>query len=147
MLIDNLINYKKYVALHPLFKNAFDYLVALDSSTFSEGKFEILSTDLFAIHSTPSTSQFGALLEAHQAYIDIHYVVEGTELFGWKAISDCNQPIGAFNHEKDYIQFDDKNFSSIELNRNTFAVVYPEDAHAPGIKISSLKKVVLKIKV
>jgi biofilm protein TabA len=147
MIIDSLINYIKYNTLHPLFKNAFDYLVASDSTTFSEGKFDILSTDLFAIQSTPITSQPDSLLEAHQAYIDIHYVVEGTELFGWKAISDCNQPIGAFNHEKDYIQFDDKNFSSIELNRNTFAVVYPEDAHAPGIKISGLKKIVLKIKV
>lgn len=147
MIIDNLVNYKKYNTLHPLFKNAFNYLISLNGNMLAEGKFEVMGTDLFAIHSLPNSSQSASKLEVHQAYIDIHYIFEGEELFGWKAISECSQPIGEFDIKKDYMFYNDTNYRTIKLTQNTVAIVYPEDAHAPGIKTTNLKKVVLKVKL
>ena len=147
MIIDNLLNHTKYKSLHPLFNEAFNYLNHLNLDNLVEGKIELLGTHLFAICSTSHSIQPDTKLEAHQAYIDIHYIIEGTELFGWKALSECNKPIDAFNIEKDYILYDNTDYSTIKLTKGSFAIVYPEDAHAPGIETKNLKKIVLKIKI
>ena len=148
MLIDHLENYKKQIALHPLFDAAFQYLRSIKTAELVEGKIEIKGDDLFAIIASPGTLiDENPKLEAHKVYIDIHYIIEGTELFGWKSISECDQPIDSFNDEKDYILYDNKDFSTIKLTKGSFVIVFPEDAHAPGIETTNLKKVVLKIKI
>lgn len=148
MVIDHLENYKKQLALHPLFDLAFQYLHSIKTAEVVEGKIEIKGDDLFAIIASLGTLiDENPKLEAHQAYIDIHYIIDGTELFGWKALSECDMPIDVFNYEKDYILYDNNDYSTIKLTKGTFAIVYPEDAHAPGIETENLKKMVLKIKI
>ena len=148
MNLSELQNKNRYINLHPLFGKAFAFLEKENLSQLPEGKLEIDGDDLFAIISKPGTSaEEIPKLEAHKKYIDIHYIIAGTELFGWKDLNDCKGVEGEFDFEKDYVLYNDQDFTNLLLNRNAFVVVYPEDAHSPGIKTEQLHKVVLKIKL
>ena len=148
MILSELQNKNRYINLHPLFGNAFTFLEKENLSQVPEGKLEIDGDDLFAIISKPGTStEEIPKLEAHKKYIDIHFIIAGTELFGWKNLNDSKQVEGKFDFEKDYVLYNDQDFTSLLLKKNNFVVVYPEDAHSPGIKTEQLHKVVLKIKL
>jgi biofilm protein TabA len=148
MILSELQNKNRYINLHPLFGKAFAFLEKENLSQLSEGKLEIDGDDLFAIISKPGTSaEEIPKLEAHKKYIDIHYIIAGTELFGWKNLNDCKGVEGEFDFEKDYVLYNDQDFTNLLLNKNAFVVIYPEDAHSPGIKTEQLHKVVLKIKL
>lgn len=148
MILSELQNKNRYINLHPLFGKAFAFLEKENLSQLPEGKLEIDGDDLFAIISKPCTSaEEIPKLEVHKKYIDIHFIIAGTELFGWKNLSDCKGVEGEFDFEKDYVHYNDQDFTNLLLNKNAFLVVYPEDAHSPGIKTEQLHKVVLKIKL
>jgi biofilm protein TabA len=148
MILSELQNKNRYINLHPLFGKAFAFLEKENLSQLPEGKLEIDGDDLFAIISKAGTSaEEIPKLEAHKKYIDIHYIIAGTELFGWKNLSNCKGVEGEFDFEKDYVLYNDQDFTNLLLNKNAFVVVYPEDAHSPGIKTEQLHKVVLKIKL
>ena len=148
MILSEFQNKDRYINLHPLFEKGFTFLEKENLSQLPEGKLEIDGDDLFAIISKPGTSAEKILkLEAHKKYIDIHYIIAGTELFGWKNLKDCKHMEGEFDFEKDFVLYNDQDFTSFLLNKYNFVVVYPEDAHSPGIKTEHLHKVVLKIKL
>ena len=148
MILSELQNNNRYINLHPLFGKAFAFLEKENLSQLPAGKLEIDGDDLFAIISKLGTSaEEIPKLEAHKKYIDIHFIIAGTELFGWKSLNDCKHVEGEFDFEKDYVLYNDQDFTNLLLIKNNFVVVYPEDAHSPGIRSEHLHKVVLKIKL
>lgn len=147
MILSELQHKKRYINLHYLFDKASAFLEKGNLSQLPERKLEIDGADLFAIISKPDTSEGGILkLEAHKKYIHIHYIIAGAELFGWKNLNDCKQIEGEFDFDKDYVLYNDQDFANLLLSKNNFLVLYPEDAHSPGIESEQLHKLVLKIK-
>ena len=147
MIFSSFANYNRFESLHPLFPQAFDFLKS-GIPTLPDGKTEISGDDLFAIISRPGTSGSNILKpESHKKYLDIHYIIDGAELFGWKHISCVRNPEGEFDEEKDFILYNDQEYHEVLLKKGDFAIVYPEDVHLPGIKTEQLHKVVLKIKL
>ena len=148
MILSELQNKDRYINLHPLFGKGFTFLEKENLNQLPEGRLESDGDDLFAIISKPgSSAEEFPKLESHKKYIDFHYIIAGTELFGWKNLNYCKHMEGEFDFEKDFVLYNDQNFTSFLLNKNNFVVVYPEDAHSPGIKTEQLHKVVLKIKL
>ena len=88
--------------------------------------------------------------EAHKNYVDIQYIVEGTELIQ-------TAPVGKLEVETPYSAEKDIGFyrnnrdaATFVLTAGGYAVLYPADAHKPGIcekKPSVVRKIVGKIKV
>jgi biofilm protein TabA len=148
MIIDQLSNSAKYKKLHPIFDKAFDFLSQSDFDHFENGKLEIEKDDLFAIVSRNGTSIAAEpKLEIHRKYLDIHYVIQGTELIGWKFLNICNKAVDEFKINEDYQLFDDKDFNTFKLHAGEIMIVYPNDAHAPLLQTANLFKLVLKIKI
>lgn len=136
----------RYIVNHSLFQEAFKYLDDINDAMLPTGKVDIKGNEMFAIYSVPgSTKSVQPKLEAHKEYIDIHYIVEGKELFGWKPTEKCLLSDFEFNFKEDYILYSDLDFSTFILEKGMIVIVYPEDAHAPIIETENLKKVVLKI--
>jgi len=52
-----------------------------------------------------------------------------------------------FDTEADFGLFKDEPTSYITLKPNEFAIIYPEDAHAPIIGNGKIRKLVVKIKI
>ena len=150
MIIDKLENAALYRDIHRGFKEAFTFLQNITNKNFSIGKHIIDSDNIFAISNEYKTkNKNDSKIEAHKQYIDIQYIVEGTELIGYSPLR--KQTIYTeYNNETDLMFFQEPPSSYLEITKGMFAVFFPEDLHMPGIFRNSpvtAKKVVVKIKV
>ena len=88
-------------------------------------------------------------LEAHREFLDIQYILKGKEMVGWAPV-DTLTPTGEFNTAKDKGMYAGKNYP-MEIAEGYCYVVYPEDAHAPGVYLEGdaeqVTKLVIKLKV
>ena len=148
MIVDDLSQANKYEALHPRFKQAFEFLTSNNLEALSLGKHTIDGDNLFAIvvneEAVPmleSTSQF----ECHNQYIDIQYVFGGLETVGYKHRETCVEPRGEYNAEKDVLFFEDAPDFFFKLFPGQFGIYFPNDVHAPMIGDGKIRKVVIKV--
>lgn len=147
MIVDSLANAEKYYAIHPLFQKAFEFLKSSPLSTMENGTTVLVENDLKAIVQTPDGhAPCDAKLEYHRAFIDIQYVISGDETMGWSPLEGLGHP-GEFHEKDDYGIAADKPMAWIPVRPGSFAVFFPEDAHAPNIGPSKIKKVVIKVRV
>jgi YhcH/YjgK/YiaL family protein len=148
MILDSLKNASASEKLHPLFKQAFDYILANDLSKIEPGKIILDGDKLYiSVMEIDGKTPEIAKMEAHKKYIDIQVVLAGQESMGWTAIEHCTHEMDAYNPEKDIIFYTNKPTTYITVNPGQFAVFYPEDGHAPAIGKGKIKKAVVKVLV
>ena len=87
----------------------------------------------------------GARLEAHRRYIDIQYTIAGEEEIGWTPLASCTAPDGPFDETKDIAFFRDAPSAWLRVSPGSFAIFFPEDAHAPLAGRGALVKAIVKI--
>lgn len=148
MILDKLANASRYTCLHPLFAEAFRFLQEADLQHLPTGKHSLKGDALFAILSeaTGITAQ-EAKLEVHRRYIDIQYIVAGTDHMGWKDLAQCAAPSDAYNEARDAAFFPDKPVNWFDVPAGSFTIFYPDDAHAAMLTEEKVRKVVLKVAV
>lgn len=147
MILGNLKNAEQYYALHPLFKDAFEYIKATNFADAPIGKVELKGTDLFVIVSDSDLRpQSEAEIEVHNQYVDIQLPVSCAEVFGWAARLDMEKAKDSFDTTKDIQFFKDGYSTLISVNPGNFIVFFPEDGHAPCIGEGKIRKVVVKIR-
>ena len=116
--------------------------------TLPLGQQSLVGRDLFAIISEGTgTTEKGAKLEAHRKYIDIQFVVTGSDHMGWKSLAFCAEPSESYSEERDIAFFLDKTGNWFDVPAGYFTIFYPDDAHAPMATEETVRKVVLKIAV
>jgi len=148
MIFSNLAQSSRYTALHPLFQHAFDHIRDTDFFALAPGRYNIVGDDLIAIvEQVSAKTKEMAKLEAHRKYIDIQLVLEGDETMGWKPLADCHNPVSEHSMEKDIRFFHDAPASWIAVPPDHFCIFFPEDAHAPLVGKSQVRKVIFKVAV
>lgn len=148
MIIDSLKNTEQYEKLHPLFKQAFDYLKSVDFAKAETGKTELQGKDLFVMVSDSALKESeNAKPEVHNDYIDIQLPVSLPETFGWISRLEMKKEAAPFDKDKDIQFFDEKPTSYIAVNPGDFVIFYPQDGHAPCIGKGTVRKVVVKVKL
>ena len=148
MIIDNLANADKYLSIHPLFAEAFQYIKSVDLEAIEDGKYDV-SKGLKSIIGTKigmTAQESEAKFECHNNNIDIQICVKGNETFGWKSRNDCTSQKGEYNSEKDVLFFNEEPSMHFTLNSGEFVIFFPEDVHAPMIGEDEIKKMVIKVK-
>jgi YhcH/YjgK/YiaL family protein len=149
MIVDKIENSGLYSQSGTRIARAFQYLHTTDFSKLAAGKYEIESDDIFAIVSEYETKDIqDCALEAHRKYIDIQYLLEGSELIG---VTSLKKQIAskAYSEEDDYALYADHS-SLLELEAGRFAIFFPEDLHMPGVKNkqkAQVRKVIIKVRV
>jgi len=147
MIIDSLENIKHYRNLSERIKKGFEFIEEIDFETIEPGKYNVEGDDIFAIVSEYNTKEHvDAKPEAHERYLDIQYMVKGEELMGYTPLEDQEIMI-PYNADKDLV-FYKAETSPVKVSEGMFAVFFPTDIHAPGMKINEskpVKKVVVKI--
>ena len=150
MIKDNIKNYLTYESLYgELNKNlllGLKYLYETDFENLENGKYEINQDIVYAIVQDYNTKQTGQL-EAHRQYLDIQYIVKGSEKIG---IAKLSNQTPATDYEPDIIFYKDDAEDFITMNEKDFVILYPQDLHMPCIMIDEpkyVKKVVVKVKV
>ena len=145
MIIDTLANAERYYAIHPRFQKAFEFLRTQPLATLPFGKVVIDGDAITAnIQEASGQKAEAAKLEYHRKYIDIQYVVSGNETMGWMPVEGLGKP-QPFNEAQDYALAADAPQSWLNVRPGSFAVFFPEDAHAPNVGEGKWRKVVVKV--
>jgi YhcH/YjgK/YiaL family protein len=148
MILDTLANADRYAALHARFEAGFEFLRRTGLETMPPGRYPIHGDDLFAIVSkTNGRTREEAKLECHRKYIDIQFIIHGTDTMGWKPTAACHHPQSEYAPEKDIQFFADLPDSWVATPAGSFCLFFPDDAHAPLVSDGEIHKVVLKIAV
>ena len=149
MILDNMDNYKKYISLNKNFDKAFEFLKREDLETLPVGKYEIHGKDIFALVQEYETKALEtASYEAHKKYIDIQYLIEGTENMGYAQTNKLEVSV-PYNEETDFIELVGEPRLTL-FGKGEFFILFPEDAHMPGVlnkESKKVRKVVVKIAV
>ena len=153
MIVGNLKEIARQIYPTPQMQIALDYLRQIQDKDVPDGKVQIDGTNVYAIVQSYASAPVVDTLkfEAHRKYIDVQYVVSGKELLGWA-------PVGAMKTTVPYTDIKDAQYGVVSPGEVTFVrygagqaiVLYPTDAHAPGLADSvsqPVKKIVVKIAV
>ena len=148
MILDRLENSHTYLSLNKGFVQAFEFLKRSDLYELEPGKYEIDKDQVYAIVAKEQgRSKNDAQLETHEKYIDIQFVLTGSEDMGWKSKQLCQQAAGEYSLEKDLLFFKDEPASYFSVEPGTFAIFFPEDAHMPLLSSGQIHKVIIKIAI
>jgi len=150
MILDTLKNSARYCGMNPAFKEAFAFLERAVRENLPDGRYELDGDKLYAmVQAYETKNEADTKWEAHKKYIDIQFMISGTEIIGWDSID--NLPADqVYNEEYDCYVYQAPSATALILESGTFAVFYPEDLHKPGQAYPApapIKKVVVKIKL
>jgi len=146
LIVDHISNAERYAALGPLFEQAFDFLRTTDLNALKPGRYPLAGDALFALaqvyHTKPLSEGFW---EAHRRYIDLQFIVQGTERIGYAPLHrmqleshDEQRDLSVLQGEGDFLTLTD----------GCFMLLWPEDAHQPGLQTDQsgpVRKIVFKI--
>lgn len=152
MLTTNVEFAEKYDYLSEKFKKAFAFLKEMDLAALPVGNVSIDGEEVYAnVQSYTSMPAEECPFESHRAYFDVQYVVEGEECFGYEPIENLT-PSMEYDAERDLIFYQEpEEAGSVVLKAGDFAIVPPEDGHAPRRMTKNgpcqVKKIVVKVRV
>jgi YhcH/YjgK/YiaL family protein len=151
MIFDRIENHMNYRGISKGIDTAFDFLLNTNLEALEPGKYLIEGEDVFAVCMEYETKNLNlSKNEAHKKYIDVQYIVSGTEMMNVSAIKDLLKT-EEYDEAKDVIFYEHRADCSFAAGSGCFAVFFPEDAHMPGIFTKSgpenVKKVVVKVHV
>lgn len=128
---------------------AVNYLQQTDFSQLENGEYQIEGDQMYVVvkdvDTRAKTDGYG---ERHKHYIDIHYVLTGTEWIGFARDYD--------NHAIHVDELDTKDYALYEkvedevflvLKAGTYAIFYPSDVHRPCCSDTSgkIRKAIIKV--
>lgn len=152
-MIKNSLKYtKNYYNLSNKIKLALEYLEKNDLKVFDNGRYDILGDDVYVnVQDYTSKPETQGKWEAHKKYIDIQFMIKGTERIGVAEI-DNYQTTEAYDESKDleFLAVANDNYQFINMNENDFIILYPQDVHMPQIAMNTpsyVKKAVVKISI
>lgn len=147
MIVDRLENYKSYRGVHEHFSKVFAIFEKIATGTITDKT--VLEEGNVWVNAPAVVVETDEekLYEAHRDFIDIHYIVSGSEQFGIINIENLSVV-------KEYNQADDYSLLSgdvecVRLKKGDFCVVFPQDAHIPAyqkVGNEELVRVVAKIR-
>jgi len=148
MIADRLTHAQWYAAITPRIQRAFEFLNSTDLSALPVGRLELDGSRLYVlVQAYQSKLPEQGKWEAHRRYIDLQYVAEGCEQIGYAHLSRL--ALGDYNPEKDFQALTGQG-DFITLNAGDFMLLFPQDAHMPGMALGEsapVKKIVVKIAV
>jgi YhcH/YjgK/YiaL family protein len=145
MILDKVQHADRYFAVHPRFKAAFEFIAKPDVKMLAAGTYKIQDDDLFVIIAEDRAHEHHARLEAHKKYIDIQLTIDGAFDIGWKSLATCQMLERPYDAENDVMLYADAPECQLSLSPGTFAVFFPDDAHAPNAPKTFVKKAIVKV--
>lgn len=150
MIIDKITNLSKYRSLIPHIESIVRYLGTIDTSKMTAGKYDLPGTDLFHYCFEYDSAAFDSCKgEAHQKYIDIHMIVQGTETVG--ALDGTADEIGQYDPPNDHAPASGS-FRKCILAKGDFVMFFQHEGHItsahaiPGIS-DRVKRLVFKVPI
>lgn len=151
MIFDHISHLDKYQCLHPDMNKIIEFINTHPLTAMPAGRYEIEGTDSFLIIQQYETKSDEEIKwESHNKYIDLQYILYGSEKMGHSPSSRLKL-FSAYDQDKDLILYEEPDFfTSFEVYTGFFAVFFPTDAHKPSCRIGNaveVKKALIKLPV
>jgi YhcH/YjgK/YiaL family protein len=148
MIIDRLEKASLYQGVHKRLAMAFDYLRKTELEKVEPGTQEIDGRKVYVMVQRYETKPMEkGRWEAHRKYIDVQYVHQGAERFGYANVLDLKP--GNYDEAKDFLSLEGEGKGDFFLVRQgTFVILFPQDGHMPGMAVSvpqPVRKFVVKV--
>ncbi len=147
---------KSQLVLSAALKKGLEYLLKFDPKFFQgkedgfSEKVVIDGENVFANHSVYKTKPVSkARFEAHRKYIDLQIIWQGQENIEVTSLDNLKNKT-KYDPQKDIVFYKFFKAASLIMNPGYLAVLYPTDAHAPGVSSGCQKvvfKTVVKVKI
>ena len=152
MILDQIKNASFYEGILPAITTALEKAAAYTPENYPGGRIDVDGDNLFLLLNTYDThASEGALFEAHKAYIDVMYMVEGEETIYVKPTSQLSNITKEYDPAGDALLADlDADATPVRLTAGSFIVLMPQDAHAPACWVDgakNVKKIIGKVRV
>jgi YhcH/YjgK/YiaL family protein len=153
MVIGSIDTFDKGHVVYPeAITKALEYLRDHDFTKMEDGKYLIQGEDCFVnLQRYVTKLPEDCHPETHKKYVDIQYLAAGEEYVGWCPFSPDLEVLEPYDEEKDIAFY--KCLvpeSDILLKPGCFAVLYPDDVHAPQCAVDKpmeVVKAVVKVSV
>lgn len=132
----------------PLLKGLDEAVATVNALTeYEDGKVYPLSDGNRVIICNGKTNPV-ALAEAHREYLDLQYIIKGSEYMGWADLSECKAE-SEFDTGKDMGWYSG-DIRFVKITAGQCYVVFPEDVHMPCRHLeepTDVVKAIIKLKV
>jgi len=149
MIVGRLIDLIESQSLTERLQSKLQLLKETDFSKYMAGRHELSEELFFFLNEYETKAAEECFWEAHQKYLDFHFILEGKENIAVDHI-EHQRVKEAYNDEKDAVFFDGDVHSIITMNPGDAMICFPEDSHMAGIiaeESQKVRKVVLKVKM
>lgn len=127
----------------------FDYVEEHDLARYEPGCYQIEGKRLFVnIVEYTTTLPENRFWEAHREYLDLHFMLRGTEQIDLNFIQNMSRK--KFVEKDDFLPLDGEKNASVILREGDFLVCYPSDGHRTAVAVNEpekIKKAIFKIQV
>lgn len=150
MIYGTIANRNRYRFLEDNIQKCFEYIKENHLEDFENGSYSIEDDIIFfnVVEYMTKTDKSEGFWEAHRRYIDLHYILRGSEKINLNFISKLKQ--GDFAEEDDFLPLEGEAAASVILTSGDFLICYPEDAHMTALSTTQsapIKKAIFKIRI
>lgn len=133
-------------------REALEFLRKTDFSQMENKKYILSGEKMFVIVSEYETKPIDERkAECHRQYIDVQYLISGTEMIGAGSEAGNNRILTEYNPKIDALFYQSvENEKFMILNPGDYAIFFPGDIHRPGFstgETSKVRKAVVKISI
>lgn len=149
MVIADLKDFNRYCNGNDKIQRAFKYIQETNLQALEAGKHLIDGEDVFVlvqeyVTKEPKLCRF----ESHERYIDIQFIVSGTEKMSWLPIDKLTLAENDLAKTDKALYKDSSAGNNFIVKEGQFVIFYPEDGHKACITADEpclVKKLVLKV--
>lgn len=142
----------KYEKIKELSPEAYDFCLKLINENVENGRHDITDSIYANVMTYETKNRADGCFEAHKQYIDIQFMIDGCEIISTENIDvmhkyKCIESFG--DGDTELFEVNNECVDNV-LNNGDFIILYPKDAHAPGICVGekkTVKKAVIKVPV
>ena len=148
MIIGKLKDLNRYIGLSKEIDEAISYVLNTDLLALEIGRHELNGNVI--VNRQQYYGKTDTFTESHKDFIDLQIVVKGKEKMGYADISNSTvRVMEDYNPEIDLAKYYVSDECFYEMSEDSFALIFPEDIHRPGMKVDEemIEKVVVKIRV
>ena len=152
MIFDSVLHAKDYEGINPDIFRALEAARTYTPENYPGGRVELEGDRIFLnLASYETHAPEDALMEAHRQYIDVMYMVEGSETIYVKQTDKLSCITQEYEAEGDaLLGKKDPDATAVRLEPGNFIILVPQDAHAPACHADgpvSVKKVIGKVRI
>lgn len=144
MVYDRIYHLKLYNSLSPLMSDLEGFIIRNDLNELDNGEHKISGEDLFVrVMEYETVAKDASVYESHRDYLDLHLILKGREVISCLMENNLTV-VREYSKEDDTVLFKGKAGKKLHMDPGDFLLLFPHEAHAPSLAISSVPEKVRK---